>query len=63
QKITKLDLYNDGLTGRENSTALKKQFLKKADLPELLSTNALVEMLNIFMSYEQYKEIVNEILN
>lgn len=61
RRITKLDLFNDGLSGGENSKAIKSEFLKRADLPEHLSSNALVEMLNVFMSYEQYKSIVNEI--
>lgn len=60
QKITKLDLYNDGLSGTADSKALKQEFLKKADLPERLSTNSLVDMLNVFMSYEEYKRLVDE---
>lgn len=63
RKITRLDLYNDGLSGSPESKALKKKFLKKADLPERLSTNSLVDMLNIFMKYEEYKKLVSECKN
>lgn len=61
--ITKIDLYDDGLTGKENSDALRKKLLKHLDLPEKLSTNSLVEMLNTFLSYEEYKNAVKEITN
>ncbi len=60
-KITKYDLYEDGFFGRENCTERRKILLSKASLPLKLSTNALVEMLNVFMTREEYKNIVKEI--
>ncbi len=59
--ITKYDLYEDGFFGRENCTERRKILLSKASLPSRLSTNALVEMLNVFMTKEDYKNIVKEI--
>ena len=59
--ITKYDLYEDGFFGRENCTERRKILLSKASLPSRLSTNALVEMLNVFMTKEEYKNIVKEI--
>lgn len=59
--ITKYDLYEDGFFGRENCTERRKILLSKASLPSKLSTNALVEMLNVFMTKEEYKNIVKEI--
>lgn len=61
EKITKYDLYEDGFFGRENCTEKRKILLSKASLPSKLSTNSLVEMLNIFMTREEYKNIVKEI--
>lgn len=62
RKITKNDLYEDGLSGRPNSKALKKKLLAQLKLPEHLSSNALVEILNLFMTYDEYKEAVGSCL-
>lgn len=61
RKITKLDLYEDGLSGRENSEILRKKLLKYLDLPERLTSNALVDILSTFLNYEQYKQAVEVI--
>ncbi len=63
KEITKLDLYDDGLTGKENSDVLRKRLLKHLDLPEKLSTNALVDILNTFLTFDEYKKAVEEINN
>ncbi len=59
--ITKLDLYEDGLSGKENSDILRKKLLKHLDLPERLTSNALIQVLNTFLTYEEYKKAVEEI--
>ncbi len=59
--ITKLDLYEDGFFGSNNCTEKRQILLSKASLPSRLSTNALVEMLNIFMTRDEYKNLVKEI--
>ncbi|MFR7951503.1 MAG: DUF4093 domain-containing protein, partial [Acutalibacteraceae bacterium] len=51
-------LYEDGLSGRPNSKALKKKLLSQLHLPEHLSSNALVQILNLFMTYDEYKQAV-----
>ncbi len=58
EKITKYNLYEDGFFGTDNCAEKRKLLLQKASLPSKLSTNALVEMLNIFMTKEEYKNIV-----
>ena len=63
REITKLDLYEDGFSGRQNSDALRKKLLKHLDLPERLTSNALVQILNTFLTYEEYKKAVEEIKN
>ncbi len=59
--ITKLDLYEDGFFGKDNCTEKRKLLLNKVSLPSKLSTNSLVQMLNIFMTKDEYKNIVKEI--
>lgn len=59
--ITKIDLYDDGFFGTDNCAEKRKILLEKASLPSKLSTNALVEMLNVFMTREEYKNLVREI--
>ena len=63
REITKLDLYEDGLSGREDSDHLRKKLLFHLDLPERLTANALVQILNTFLTYEDYKKAVEEIKN
>lgn len=55
--ITKADLYKKGLSGGENSAALRKQLLKKLELPERLSSQGLLDVLNALMSREEFMEL------
>ena len=59
KKITKTDLFSKGLSGRENSSQLRREFLKSADLPQNLSTNAMLDVLNTIMSYEEFCEVTD----
>lgn len=59
--ITLLDLYEDGFTGAPNSSKKRKILLKKFDLPELLTTKSMLEILNAMLSKREYKKIVQEI--
>lgn len=53
-----IDLYEDGLSGRENSQEKKATLLKYLDLPQRLSTSAFLQLINTFMTYEEYKQAV-----
>lgn len=59
--ITKMDFYEDGLSGRDNSSDKRKKMLKKLNLPENLSQNALIKVLNKTISYDEYKRVVEEL--
>ena len=59
--ITKVDLYEDGFTGRADSAALRNRLLAYFDLPERLTANALLPLLNSFLSYEEYKKAVERL--
>ena len=50
--ITKADLYELGLIGPD-SVEKRKALCKKTELPEHLSANALLEVLNLLMSREE----------
>lgn len=63
REITKLDLYEDGLSGGQNSDALRKKLLKHLSLPERLTVNSLLQILNTFLTFEEYKKAVREIKN
>ena len=56
--VTKTDLYEDGLSGRADSATKRKAFLKSLDLPELLSANKLLPIINTFLTYDEYKKAV-----
>ena len=61
KKITKLDFFDDGLIGGENSKVRRDKIKKALDLPEYISTNALLEVLNKIYSYQEYKIFVKKI--
>lgn len=63
REITKLDLYEDGLSGKPDSDTLRKKLLKHLELPEKLTSNALVQILNTFLTYEEYESAIKEIKN
>ena len=63
RKITKLDFYEDGLTGRDNSEQLRAKLLKHLGLPARLTTNALIQVLNTYLTFEDYKKAVECVKN
>lgn len=63
RQITKLDLYEDGLSGGQDSDALRKKLLNHLSLPERLTSNSLIQILNTFLTFEEYKKAVEEIKN
>ena len=54
--ITKADLYAAGLSGGEGSAQRRRELLKRLDLPEHLSPNALLVVLNALYGYEELAE-------
>lgn len=59
--ITKADLYADGFTGGTGSAERRKRLLSYFDLPERLTTNAMLPLLNSFLNYEEYRHAVKEL--
>lgn len=59
REITLADLYSDGLSGSADSSNKRKKLLKYLELPERMSTKSLLEIMNIFLSYDEYKSAVS----
>lgn len=59
--ITRMDLYTDGFIGSCNSTEKRRKLLKLYDLPEKLSTNGILEILNNITTFDDYKIKANAI--
>ena len=58
EEITHTDFFEDGVSGGENSSALRKILAKSLDLPEKISSSALLKIINSYMTYEEYKTAV-----
>ena len=52
-EITKSDMFELGLSGRENSAMLRKKLMKELELPQYLSANAFLEILNSLYSKQE----------
>ncbi len=59
--ITKMDFFDFGLTGGANATEKRALLLKKLNLPEHLTTNSLVTILNAILTYDEFAEICEEL--
>lgn len=58
--ITKMDLFELGLSGREDSAQRRKQLSARLKLPEHLTTNALVTVLGALMSREELYDLMDD---
>lgn len=61
RKVTKADFYDDGLTGGGGSAEKRRLLLQKLGLPSKISANALIDILNATVPYEEYKRLAREI--
>ncbi len=60
-QITKQDMMELGLSGGPDSSQKRLALLKKLDLPEHMSSNAMLQALNLLCSLEEVKRLVEEI--
>ena len=56
--VTRMDFYEAGLSGGENSAEKRQALLKTLELPSYLSSSALLEAVNALMSREEFLETV-----
>lgn len=59
EAITKAQLYSLGLVGREGSAEKRRLLQRSLALPEHLSSNALLKVLNIISSREELEKLIN----
>ena len=53
-QITKADLYAKGLSGREGSSDKRRQLLQKLGLPERMSADAMLDVLNALIDRDSF---------
>lgn len=61
RKVTKADLFADGLSGTQNSKLYRAKLIKHLNLPEHLSANALLGVINTMFTFSEYEELVRKI--
>lgn len=59
--MTKADLFTLGLTGQPNSAQRRAALLQQLDLPEHLSTNALLDVLSALYTKDELMQILQSI--
>lgn len=59
--ITKLDLYELGFSGGEDSSQKRAALLKYYSFPSRLSANSLIKVLNCVTTYDRFLEDIKEI--
>lgn len=59
EAITKTDLFRMGLSGGLDSKSKRQQLLQKLELPDKLSADALLDVLNAIMTKEEFYELLS----
>jgi ribonuclease M5 len=59
--LTKVDFFEDKLTGHENSSERRRALSALCGLPDDMTPNALLEAMNLLYSFEEYKELVSKL--
>ncbi len=61
QSITKQDLMDLGLSGSADASAMRLALLKKLNLPEHMSANAMLQALNLLYSLDELTQMVDNL--
>lgn len=61
EEITKADFFVYGLTGGSNSSERREILKKKLNLPENMTTNSLLGILNCLMTREEFLKLAEEL--
>ena len=59
QQITKLDLFELGLSGGPDSKAKRQALLKMLNLPEHMSSNAMLQTLNLLYTKDELYSVAD----
>lgn len=60
-EITHTDFFQDGISGGENSSQIRKALAKELELPERISSSSLLKIINSYMTYDEYKEAIRKV--
>lgn len=63
REITRTDFFEDGISGRENSSEIRKALAKELELPERISASSLLKIINTYLTYDDYKRAVTRAKN
>lgn len=63
KEITHTDFFEDGVSGGENSSEIRKMLAKELELPERMSSSSLLKIINSYMTYDEYKEAIKIVQN
>ena len=61
--ITRIDFFECGFSGRENSSFMRKKLLAELGLPELMSTTGILDILNTLMTRQEFFTLAEKINN
>ena len=59
--ITKQDMMELGLSGGQNSSEFRKRLMKKLDLPEHMSANALLHAVNLLYTLDELRALIQQL--
>ena len=59
--LTKADMFEYGLCGRDNSSALREKLALSLGLPRLMSANALLAAINLIFSKEEFENAIESL--
>lgn len=59
--VTKLDFFNDGLSGSEGSQEKRRLLATQLGLPSDMSANSLIESINLAYGYDEYRRVYEEL--
>jgi ribonuclease M5 len=63
EPITKADMYASGLSGTDGSAVRRAELLKRLELPEHLSPNGLLDVLNALLTKKEFFCLMNSIFS
>ena len=63
REITHTDFFEDGISGGENSSVIRKALARELGLPEKISSSALLKIINSYMTYDEYKIALKNMTN
>ena len=58
----RIDLYECGLSGGENSSEKRKVLLQQLGMPQLLTTTGMLEILNTMMSRSEFYDFIDKLV-